>query len=148
MNLPLDFHPYVRADTNDGYSWYEARRTGLGTAFLDAVQATLDAIERNPALYGYVEDDVRAAPVRRYPYVVYYRIRPDRVAVLAVYHTSRDPHRLAVAHPTPGLIVRREYWEGWHNSDGREGADRRFLSARACCPVGSELESTVPPIPA
>jgi plasmid stabilization system protein ParE len=91
VSLPLDFHPHVRVDTNQAYSWYEARRAGLGTAFLDAVEAALARVRDNPEGYGVVEGDVRGYPVRRYPYVVYYRNRPDRVEVLAVYHTARDP---------------------------------------------------------
>ena len=33
----------------------------------------------------------RRGLTRRFPYGVYYRDFPDRVEVVAVYHTSRDP---------------------------------------------------------
>ena len=34
---------------------------------------------------------VRPAKLRRFPYVVYYRVLADRIEVLAVLHGSRDP---------------------------------------------------------
>jgi len=70
---------------------YERRRAGLGSDFLDEVQRVLTEIAANPALYGVVEGDIRAATSNRFPYAVYYRELPDRIRVLAVYHTSRDP---------------------------------------------------------
>jgi plasmid stabilization system protein ParE len=55
------------------------------------VQKVLDTIAANPERYPLVSDDVREALVSRFPYCVYYRVKPDRVVVIAVFHTSRDP---------------------------------------------------------
>jgi plasmid stabilization system protein ParE len=41
-------------------------------------------------MYGIVWQNVRAARLRRFTYVVYYRVHDDRVEVLAVMHGSRD----------------------------------------------------------
>ena len=45
--------------------------------------------------------DVREALVLRFPYCVYYRVKTDRVVVMAVFHTSARSFRLAEA----GLIL-------------------------------------------
>jgi len=55
------------------------------------VQAVLDTIAGRPDRYPVVVRDVREAPVARFPYCVYYRVRPGRVVVISVFHTSRDP---------------------------------------------------------
>lgn len=91
MSLPLDFHPAVRGETDAAYRWYEQQRPGLGTDFLDAVEQVVAEITANPARYGFADGDVREGALTRFPYAVYYRVLPDRVRVLAVYHTSRDP---------------------------------------------------------
>lgn len=91
MSLPLGFHPAVRDEVDDAYHWYEQRRPGLGRDFLDEVQRVLDEIAANPGRYGFVEADIRGGPLARFPYAVYYRVLKDRIRVLAVYHTSRDP---------------------------------------------------------
>ena len=91
MSLPLDFHPAVRDEIDDAHDWYEQRRSGLGTDFLDDLQRVLAEITANPARYGLADADVREGALTRFPYAVYYRVLADRIRVLAVYHTSRDP---------------------------------------------------------
>ncbi len=44
-----------------------------------------------PELYGAVWEDVRAARVKPFRYVVYYVVFDDRVEVIAVLHGARDP---------------------------------------------------------
>jgi plasmid stabilization system protein ParE len=91
MSLPLDFHPTVRDEIDAAHAWYEQRRPGLGTDFLDDLQRVLAEITANPARYGFADADVREGALTRFPYAVYYRVLPDRIRVLAVYHSSRDP---------------------------------------------------------
>ena len=91
MSLPLDFHPAVRDEIDDAYDWYEQRQPGLGRDFLDEVERVLAEIIANPARYGFADADIREGLLRRFPYAVYYRVLTDRIRVLAVYHTSRNP---------------------------------------------------------
>lgn len=91
MSLSLDFHPAVRGETDAAYRWYEQQRPGLGTDFLDEVERVVAEITANPARYGFADGDIREGALTRFPYAVYYRVLPDRIRVLAIYHTSRDP---------------------------------------------------------
>jgi len=59
--------------------------------FLTQVQAVLDRISATPELYAQVFQDVRRAVVQRFPYAVFYKIEPQQVVVLAVFHSRRDP---------------------------------------------------------
>jgi len=93
VTLPLEFHPAVRDEIDDAHGWYEQRRAGLGSVFLDELQRVLAEITANPARYGFAGADIREGPLTRFPYAVYYRVLADRIRVLAVYHTSRDPSR-------------------------------------------------------
>jgi toxin ParE1/3/4 len=91
MSLPVALRRAADAEFAAAAEWYEQQRPGLGADYVDAVQQALDLISSTPLLYSTVESDVREAPVRDFPYCVYYRVEPDRVVVLAVFHTSRDP---------------------------------------------------------
>ncbi len=91
MSLPLDFHPAVRDEIDDAHDWYEQRQAGLGAAFLDEVQRVLAEIVANPARFGFAERDIREGLLTRFPYAIYYRVLRDRIRVLAVYHTARNP---------------------------------------------------------
>jgi plasmid stabilization system protein ParE len=89
----LDFHPAVRDEIDDAHDWYEQRQPGLGRDFLDEVERVLAEITANPARYGFADADIREGPLHRFPYAVYYRVLPNRIRILAVYHLSRNPTR-------------------------------------------------------
>ncbi|HJT78891.1 MAG TPA: type II toxin-antitoxin system RelE/ParE family toxin [Gemmataceae bacterium] len=93
MSLPLDFHPAVRGEIDAAHDWYEQRRAGLGRDYLDEVERVLAAITANPDRYGFADADIHEGPLRRFPYAIYYRVLPDRIRVLAVYHTARGLSR-------------------------------------------------------
>lgn len=93
MSLRLDFHPTVRDEIDDAYDWYEQQQAGLGGGFLDEMQRILAEMIENPARYGFADSDIREGLLNRFPYAIYYRVLTDRIRVLAVYHTARDPSR-------------------------------------------------------
>jgi len=91
MNLPLVFHPDVHPEVEEAYRWYEEQRPGLGDDFLTAIEEVFERIGRTPEIHPTIYRDVRRSLPRRFPYGVFYRVRPDRVEVIAVYHSRRDP---------------------------------------------------------
>jgi plasmid stabilization system protein ParE len=91
MSLPLVFQAGVRDEIDEAYAWYEDQRAGLGEEFLAEVQRVLDRIERNPEIHAPIYQAVRHGRVKRFPYAVYYRVEPDRIVVIAVHHSKRDP---------------------------------------------------------
>ena len=61
---------------------------------MDSIAKVRDVLNRiavSPRLYAAVYGDVRKAVVRRFPYVVVYRVDAAEVIMIAVFHTSRDP---------------------------------------------------------
>ena len=94
MSLPLIITPEAEADLADAKAWYERKREGLGEGFLLCVEAGLDHIRRAPTAATEVYPRVRRVVVRRFPYGIFYRVDPDQIAVLAIYHGKRDPRGL------------------------------------------------------
>jgi plasmid stabilization system protein ParE len=90
MSLPVVYLPEAQDDVGAAYSGYEQQQVGLGDRFLDSLRDRVSQICDNPALYAVLQDDVRAAPLRRFPYVVYYRAETDRIVVIAVQHRRRS----------------------------------------------------------
>ena len=91
MSRPVILRPEACRDVESARDGYEALRAGLGQDSLDRVSEALGRVGAMPEMYGPVWQDVRAGRLRRFPYVVYYRVLADRVEVLAVLHGSRDP---------------------------------------------------------
>ena len=83
--------PEAKRNLAQASKWYEQRSAGLGARFLDAVDAALDKVEKNPLRYAPVYRDVRRAPVRRFPYGIFYIFDRQVISVLRVLHQARDP---------------------------------------------------------
>jgi plasmid stabilization system protein ParE len=92
MTLPIIFRPAARDEYDRAFAWYELQQAGLGVEFEQEVERVVAAIGVQPKRYPVVLRDIREAPLRRFPYCVYYRVRPGRLIVLSVFHTSRDPN--------------------------------------------------------
>lgn len=91
MSVPVAVLPEARQDILDGRAFFERNSPGTGAAFAAEVLAVLDRIADQPEMYGEAGPGVRAAGARRFGYVVYYRVGPAGVEVLAVLHGGRDP---------------------------------------------------------
>ncbi len=88
--LAVVFLPEARDDIDSAFLYYQRQQAGLGCRFSSAVRDQVLRIQNGPEIYGTVHQDVRAACLRRFPYVVYYRIDADQVVIIAVQHGSRD----------------------------------------------------------
>ena len=89
--MKLVFRRYVERELERAASWYEERRHELRADFLEEVGTTLSRIQGNPRLYPLVHMDIHRAPVRRFPYGVFYTLIGDEIHVLAVVHDARHP---------------------------------------------------------
>jgi plasmid stabilization system protein ParE len=91
MRLPLILRPEAEEDLRVARDWYAGRRLGLGEEFLEAATEALERVRENPARYAVESVGVRRCKLRRFPYVVYYRLLSDRVEVLGILHGHGDP---------------------------------------------------------
>jgi plasmid stabilization system protein ParE len=82
--------PEAEVDIRQTCADLEQVRPGLGSQFAARVREVLERIESLPYLYGVVFQDVRAARLKQFRYVLYYVVFADRVEVLGVIHGSRD----------------------------------------------------------
>lgn len=91
MSLPIVFRRLARAEYDDDQTFYTRRSRRAGLNFVRAVEAVLSAISNQPDRFPVAEDDIRVGPVIGFPYAVYYVVESDRIRILSVFHTSRDP---------------------------------------------------------
>jgi plasmid stabilization system protein ParE len=91
VSLPVILRHEAEVDVQEARDQLEAVRVGLGTQVLTRVREVLARIEKMPELHGKVWQDVRAARLKQFRYIVYFIVLADRVEVLAVLHGARDP---------------------------------------------------------
>ncbi len=71
--------------------WYENERKGLGEGFINAVEKSLRSITKTPLLYPVKRQGCRAALLKKFPFVIYYKIFPDSIIIVTVLHTAKSP---------------------------------------------------------
>jgi toxin ParE1/3/4 len=91
VSLPVILRHGAEVDVQEARDQLEAVRVGLGAQVLVRVREVLARIEKMPELHGKVWQDVRAARLKQFRYIVYFIVLADRVEVLAVLHGARDP---------------------------------------------------------
>jgi plasmid stabilization system protein ParE len=80
---------------DDSIAYYENEREGLGKEFRAIIEQQFQSIADNPERFPKVRGEVRRAVVlRRFPFMIHFLIEPERIVILSVFHTSRDPEQL------------------------------------------------------
>jgi toxin ParE1/3/4 len=95
MSRRLIIRGKAKLDLAEGSLWYARKNRDLGDEFLAAVRARLDRVVSQPSSFPIVaRNNIRRALVDRFPYAIYFVEMSEGIAVLAVFHTSRDHRRL------------------------------------------------------
>jgi toxin ParE1/3/4 len=70
---------------------YEREREGLGFRFEAQVNTVFARLLDNPFQFPVIEQTVRRALVRDFPYAVFFTTEADLITVMAVLHLRRHP---------------------------------------------------------
>jgi plasmid stabilization system protein ParE len=73
------------------HSATKRNRPGLGAQFVAEVDSAVRLAATHPERFPLKHADIRRAPVRRFPYALFYRVESGRIVVLAVFHGRRNP---------------------------------------------------------
>ena len=87
VSLPLP------KETEEAAFFYESVSPGLGSAFLGEVEEKYDKLKTNPLSYSFIDNKkiLRDVAIRRFPYVIIFKVEPHKVIVISVHHTSKKP---------------------------------------------------------
>jgi len=88
---PLILLRAAQADIRKAALFYKRQAKHLGTEFTTEVEHALSRVAENPEIGSPMRRGARKVLVRRFPYLVIYRVLPDHVLVLAVGHQRRHP---------------------------------------------------------
>ncbi len=92
--MKLVLRPAAEQDIAEAMLWYDAQGQDLSDAILAQVEASFARILQGPERYPTAYGTFRRALVRRFPYLIYFRVEVDDIVVFAVYHQRRDPDAL------------------------------------------------------
>jgi plasmid stabilization system protein ParE len=89
--LKVIYHPDAEAELLEAVPFYSSREDGGEDPFLAVINHHICEIATAPERFPKVGRDVRRCVVRKYPFIIFFKDRPDHVRVLAIAHTSRRP---------------------------------------------------------
>ena len=87
----LIVRPEAEADITNAAIWYESREPGLGLEFLSDTHQAIVRARRNPQVFLRLRrnPEVRRILAKRFPYRIFFILRPDALVVFAVIHAAR-----------------------------------------------------------
>jgi plasmid stabilization system protein ParE len=94
MRRDIVLRRVAEKEFDDSIAFYESQREGLGREFRATVEEYFQQIAGNPEWFPEVRGEVRRAVVRRFPFVIHFLVEKQRIVVLSVFHTSRNPEDL------------------------------------------------------
>lgn len=91
MNRRLIIRREAEADLTDAAAWYDSRELGLGVELISEVHSAIARALKNPESFTCVRRNptVRRVLTRRFPYRVFFIVRPDAIVVFAALHAAR-----------------------------------------------------------
>jgi toxin ParE1/3/4 len=87
------FRPKAAKEIEKAFDWYEAQRAQLGLEFLTALDETIEGIRAFPGRWPMHRRNTRRALVKRFPYLLFYRVEHDVILIVACVHLRRTPDR-------------------------------------------------------
>lgn len=91
MTLPVHLAPAATADVRVACRWLDDVRPSLGDELLAELDRLVASISQNPKMYETAYRGCRRAVLRRFDYVLAYRVLSDRIEVLGLLHCRLDP---------------------------------------------------------
>ena len=92
MSLKTIITAPARLELAEAVKYYEERRPSAGVRFWIDFKILSKRLKNFPEIYpSFGKRDIRQAPMRHYPHVVYYRIAGKELRILGVVHGAINP---------------------------------------------------------
>ncbi len=91
MKYKLIIKPKAEEDLQSAFDWYEEQQSGLGDSFLHQIDLAFEQVLNNPKVFQERYKEVRINFTDQFPFGVHYKVESEKVIVLAILHSARDP---------------------------------------------------------
>ncbi len=89
--LAPQIHPEAVLEAQAAREWYETKSHEAAAAFMAELDIAVDSIRAAPELYPPYLHGTRRYLMRRFPYLIVYRIASTAIEIVAVAHGRRRP---------------------------------------------------------
>jgi plasmid stabilization system protein ParE len=90
--MRIDYHPAIAGELEEIRDHYESCTERLGAEFIDEFERQVLTIAAMPTRWMLEQGDVRRSLMRRFPYVILFRlISDDWIRITVIKHEKRHP---------------------------------------------------------
>ncbi len=89
--LDVEFHPEAEKELLSARDWYADRSTAAAEQFIETLTRAVASIRRSPSRWPFASPGIRRYLMRRFPFLVFYRLKRGSLQILAVAHAYRRP---------------------------------------------------------
>jgi hypothetical protein len=91
----LDIEPEVFDDIQDAVDYYNHHKQGLGKRFFQTIDKHFTLLKKNYFAFAFRYDDIRCMPVKKFPYMIHYRILESQqiISIKGVFNTNLNPDK-------------------------------------------------------
>jgi len=91
--MRVEYHPSVVTELEEIRDFYESCSVGLGLDFVNEFERQVLRVAAMPERWMIVRADIRRSLMKRFPYVIFFRlIDDDCIRVTVVKHEKRHPY--------------------------------------------------------
>jgi plasmid stabilization system protein ParE len=90
----IELTPAADSDSDEAYSWYEAQESGAGRYFDRRLIEQLKIIAVRPFSFPPSHVIYRKALLKKFPYAIYFQVFDEKVLIVAIVHSARNPERI------------------------------------------------------
>ena len=87
----IELHPNALKEAESARAWYAERSVAASKAFVAELTHAVTKISDSPARWPKYHKETRRYFFPRFPFSLIYRIKGDRIEVIAVMHHRRKP---------------------------------------------------------
>ncbi|RLD44900.1 MAG: hypothetical protein DRI89_02500 [Bacteroidetes bacterium] len=87
----LNIRLLAKEDIQEIVDYYDEKVPTVTDKFLTALFSDIELLKKNPLLFEKKYRDTRVRFMKHFPFGVHYRLVNNKVEILAVLHTSRNP---------------------------------------------------------
>jgi toxin ParE1/3/4 len=90
MSYKVIVEPPAKKEIIEIKKWYRSKVKGLENEFVKELKTNIALVKENPKLFQIKYLTIRAVPLKRFPYFVYYLFENNTVFILAVIAYKQD----------------------------------------------------------
>ncbi len=91
MGINLTVKETAELEITEIIDWYDFKKQGLGDRFYKELLNEFERIAKTPKIYSYYKKDFRKAALKRFLYLIIYKITEVEIIVYSIIHGGSNP---------------------------------------------------------